>query len=287
MMGSRILVLPCGDPSHAFVVPRPCRSRGRLRLILLLLVVPLARAADAPGWYVGASVPVVFIDDTHTTTGAVVDVSPTAQLSYEAGTTTKYDAGFKLDGVLGYEFGNGWRAEGELFYAQSGVKSLTYTGITLPQIGRLPGETVVPVEGDVSQMGLAANLWYDFNPGSKWRPYLGGGLLWVHVDQGDLKFDEQALAQAVADSVAAATGQPAVPFPPGYVARAADTDSVFGYHLGLGLGYAWSDGITLHAGYRRQTTQEVAFEGRNANSRVDSTTDLRVHFFEVGLRYRF
>ena len=246
-----------------------------------------AHGAEAAGWYVGGSVPVAFIDDTHTSTGAVVNAGPGAEISYEAGTTSKYDAGFKLDGVLGYEFGNGWRTEGELFYSQSGVKSLTYTGITLPGLGTLPGQTVVPVEGDAKQMGVAMNLWYDFNEGSKWRPYAGGGLMWVRIDQSDLSYDEQALAQAVADSVSQATGQPPRPFPPGYVARVADTENVLGYHIGAGIGYEWSEKITVHAGYRRQTTRELSFKGSNANSEVESTTDLRVNFFEVGLRYRF
>ena len=246
-----------------------------------------AHCAEGAGWYVGGSVPVVFIDDTHTSIGAIVNAGPGAEISYEAGTTTMYDAGFKLDGVLGYEFGSGWRTEGELFYAQSGVKSLTYTGITLPGLGTLPGQTVVPVEGDVKQMGVAMSIWYDFNEGSKWRPYAGGGLMWVRVDQGDLSYDEQALAQAVANSVSQATGQPAPTFPPGYVARVADTENVLGYHIGAGIGYEWSEKITVHAGYRRQTTQELSFKGSNANSEVESMTDLRVNFLEIGLHYRF
>ena len=240
-----------------------------------------AHGAEGAGWYVGGSVPVMFIDDTHTITRTVVNAAPPS----EADTTTKYDAGFKLDGVLGYEFGNGWRAEGELFFAQSGVKSLTYTGITVitPQGPFTPplSEVVVPVEGDVKQMGAAMNLWYDFNEGSKWRPYAGGGLMWVRVDQSDLDYDEQEFAQRVAESLGAD------PFPPGYVARVADIENVLGYHVGAGIGYEWSESITVHAGYRRQTTQELSFKGSNATSEVESTTDLRVNFFEVGLRYRF
>ncbi|MYH50601.1 MAG: porin family protein, partial [Gammaproteobacteria bacterium] len=160
-----------------------------------------------------------------------------------------------------------------------------YTGITVitPQGPFTPplSEVVVPVEGNVKQMGVAMNLWYDFNAGSKWRPYAGGGLMWVRVDQSDLSYDEQAFAQAVANSLGAD------PFPPGYVARVADTENVLGYHIGAGIGYEWSEKITVHAGYRRQTTRELSFKGSNANSEVESTTDLRVNFFEVGLRYRF
>lgn len=246
-----------------------------------------ANAIEAAGWYVGGSIPVVFIDDTHTATDASVE-TPDGTLAYDAGTTTEYDAGFKLDAVAGYEFGNGWRTEGEAFYAQSGVNSLTYTGISLPALGMtLPGETVVPVDGDVKQMGLALNLWYDFNEGSKWRPYVGGGLVWVRVDQSDLSYDESALTQTVSDSVNQALGRPATPVPEGYVARVADTDSVIGYHVGGGLGYEWSERVTAHIGYRRQTTAALTFAGSNANSNVESRTDLKVNFIEVGLRYRF
>ena len=47
-----------------------------------------------------------------------------------------------------------------------------------------------------------------------------------------------------------------------------------------GVGYELSDSITLQAGYRLQLASEPALEGGNA-------TDLRVQFFEIGVRYYF
>ena len=65
------------------------------------------------------------------------------------------------------------------------------------------------------------NVWYDFNAASRWKPYLGGGLGFIRVNgclvcpfhgfeydatgQGDLEYDPQVPAQAVADALAETT----------------------------------------------------------------------------------
>ena len=67
----------------------------------------------------------------------------------------------------------------------------------------------------------------------------------------------------------------------------ADTDTAVGYHLGAGLNYRWSERITLHGGYRRQSTAGLTFTGSNSNSEVSSKTKLDVGFVEAGIRYRF
>ena len=262
-------------------------KRARALAAAALCLCAATAVAENSVWYVGGSLPLTFVDDTHTETGATVQ-TPNGPLSYTAATTTTHETGFKLDGVLGYEFGSGFRAEGEAFFAQSGVEKLTYTGITVPALNfTLPGKTVVPVSGNVRQMGLMANLWYDFNAGSKWRPYVGGGLGIIRIDQSDLEYDEAALTQEVSDAVNRALGQPTGPVPPEYVARVSDTDVALAYHLGAGIGYEWSDRVTVHLGYRRQATDELSFDGRNSHVTVESTTDLRIHFLEVGVRYRF
>ena len=54
-----------------------------------------------------------------------------------------------------------------------------------------------------------------------------------------------------------------------------------------GVGYRLNDSVTLQAGYRFQTGRDVEFEGSNNFGTADSETDMRVHFLEIGLRYRF
>ena len=39
------------------------------------------------------------------------------------------------------------------------------------------------------------NVWYDFNEGSRWRPFIGGGLGFVQVDWGGVDYQRGALEQ--------------------------------------------------------------------------------------------
>lgn len=57
--------------------------------------------------------------------------------------------------------------------------------------------------------------------------------------------------------------------------------------LGAGVGYRLNDNVILQAGYRLQAAGAAEFEGRNNFGSAHSETDMRVHFLEIGLRYRF
>ena len=77
--------------------------------------------------------------------------------------------------------------------------------------------------------------------------------------------------------------------PPGSIpdVRGADTGVI--YQIGLGLGYEYSDRITFQVGYRLMQTSEFEFSAKSpdGSASVKATTDLRVHLFEIGIRYRF
>lgn len=252
-----------------------------------------ARAADAKWgdgrWYVGLAVPVMFIDDTGSTTTGAQAVNPQAlaqRQSYTAKSTSEYESGFKVAGTVGYEIGRGFRVEGELFFARAEVAKVTYKGV--PAAGTID----IPVSGTADQIGAFANAWYDFDTGSDWIPFVGGGLGFIRVDQSRLKYDSQKLFR---DSYAAglrANGQPdqqvqqalaAVPDVP----EISTADTAFAYHIGLGMGYRLTDNVILQAGYRLQAASDLAFEGRNAAGTVKVTSGLRAHLLEIGLRYRF
>ena len=67
-----------------------------------------------------------------------------------------------------------------------------------------------------------------------------------------------------------------------------DTDTVFAYKVGAGLGYELTNHITVQVSYRFFKTNRLEFNGRNAiGNTVKATTDLQGHLFEVGVRYRF
>ena len=252
-------------------------------------------AAGAPGalaaergwadgsWYVGLNAPVMFIDDTEsTTTGSMVFGQPPASIPYRAMATSEHRTGFKVAGVLGYELGGGLRVEGELFFARAEIDRLTYRGVSSPAVAEPPMRVNIPISGTADQFGGLANVWYDIDTGTEWIPYVGGGIGFLRVDQGELDYDANALAQSIVARIA-----PGVTLPPGFVPEISTVDTTFVYHFGAGLGYPLTDSVTLQAGYRFQIGSDLGFDARNRMGKVEVETDMRIHFLEIGLRYRF
>ncbi len=257
--------------------------RGALAAVLVLgtAFAPEARAQDGK-FYVGLNVPVMFIDDTESTTsGTQAGLNPLAPMMavpYKSKSKSEYDTGFKVAGVVGYELGGGLRVEGELFFARAEVDKVTYKGVNaggdpVPGLGNVD----IPITGTADQFGGFASVWYDIDTGSEWIPYVGGGLGFIRVDQGDLDYDSNGLAEEII------RGQ----LPPGTVPDISTVDTVFAYHFGAGVGYRLTDNVILQAGYRFQAASDLEFEGENPGGSVRVESSLRAHLLEVGVRYRF
>jgi OmpA-OmpF porin, OOP family len=115
------------------------------------LVLPAAgaRAQDktppnaVPGYYVTGGAGLNFLEDADT-----------------GNTTYQYDAGGMGLGALGYQFGNGFRVEGEVAYRASGISGASNGGAS----------------GEANAASLMANGFYDLNTGTKFTPYVGAGL---------------------------------------------------------------------------------------------------------------
>ena len=138
------------------------------------------------------------------------------------------------------------------------------------------------VSGAAEQLGVMANLWYDLETiDDAWTPYIGGGLGFVRIDQGDLNYDTDALAAAVADAL-----NQQMP-PAGSVPVPADTDTALAFQIGAGVGYALSETATLQLGYRLQIVNGLEFNGTSLAGSVNTETDLQIHFLEIGIRQAF
>ena len=277
------------------------RISSNARLIVGAAVaacVALGGAASAEAqdgdWYMGLTMPLMFIDDTDSSsTGSLSQ--PQGMVEYTANVKTEHDTGFKFGGMIGRYLGSGLRVEGEIFMARADVSRLTNSSITVPAHSfTLPNELPVPVSGSAEQLGAMVNLWYDFDAGDTWTPYIGGGLGFVRVDQGGLRYDTGAVAEAVANALAQARaaqqGIPPEPLPPGSIPDApplSTTDTAFAYQIGGGIGYALSASTTLQVGYRLQMVNGLSYGGSNDALTISSNTDLRIHFLEIGIRYRF
>ncbi len=248
-----------------------------------------AQAQDGD-WYMGLTMPLMFIDDTDSTsTGSYSQ--PQGMVEYTANVKTEHDTGFKFGGMIGRYLGSGLRVEGEIFMARADVSRLTNSSITVPEHSfTLPGELPIPVSGSAEQLGAMVNLWYDFDVGDTWTPYVGGGLGFVRVDQGGLRYNTGAVAEAVANAMAAQQGIPPGSLPPGSIPESppiSGTDTAFAYQIGGGIGYALSDSTTLQVGYRLQMVNGLSYGGSNDALTISSNTDLRIHFLEIGIRFRF
>ena len=240
-----------------------------------------AQAQDG-NWYIGANMPLMFIDDSETSSSGSFTTQQ-GTTAHSATAKSEHDTGFKLGAMLGYRLASGLRIEGEVFMARAKVSRITNTNITV--MGNpLPIEVPLQVSGAAKQVGVMANLWYDLETiDDAWTPYVGGGLGFVRIDQGGLRYDTDALAEAVATAL---RRQP-VDLPDGFVPPPSATDTVLAWQVGAGIGYALSETATLQLGYRYQVVNGLEFSGMNANGMVNTETDLQIHFLEIGIRQRF
>ena len=163
-------------------------------------------AATASGFTVGARGALSILDSNSLSRSAIeFGGSQYGPL----GSTVDYDKGYSLSFLLGYALGNGLRLETEAGYINNGFKEINVKtpGVFTTQLG-LGG---TKLEGDLSALTLMLNAYYDINLGSNLVPYIGGGLGAAEMSSemkssaGDLLVD--------------------------------DTDSLFIYQVGAGLGY--------------------------------------------------
>lgn len=266
-------------------------------LCLVTAVAADARAADGNQgkWYIGANIPVMFIDNTETSvTGTTtVPVPPPGQsitTSYTTNGVSHYGLGFRIAGVVGYYVLPNLRIEGELFYGFARVKKTVYSGTSFtgpnPQNPQesvttsVPGKINQPIKGNTKMLGAMVNAWYDIPLDSDWSPFIGGGIGVFHTDFGSLRWNPDDLCIGIANTL----GQPAQP---GCGIRPADEDTVLAFQVGGGIGYRWTDATTLQFSYKFQMAPGLQFDGKNQVTDFNTKTDMKIHLFEVGLRYKF
>ena len=257
-----------------------------------------AAQAEEGAWYIGANMPLKFIDDSDSTSTTTFGQGQQA-INLQSTVRSEHDTGYKLGAVLGHHLDSNLRVEGEIFLARAEVSKLTHTGIALPGVPLPPAlleDVDIPVSGSSSQLGAMVNLWYDFDLGDTLTPYIGGGLGFIRIDQGDLRYDPNEVKNAIsARAAVAAPNNPMLQQLVGHLAplgaldvpRLSTTDTAFAFQIGAGIGYALSDSLTLHVGYRLQALDGLTFSGDNGMVSTTAETDLQVHFLEIGIRRLF
>jgi outer membrane autotransporter protein len=212
---------------------------------LAAAAAPTPAAAQDSGFYLGAGGGLNLLEDTD------------FGIAGPATVDNEYEAGFVLSGRAGYDTGTIWqlggiRGELELSYRDNEIDTHSVAALG----GSQPGST-----GTASTTALMVNAFHDFDTGTGFAPYVGGGVGYAWSELGD--YGIQAVPNVLDDS-----------------------DSGFAWQLGAGVGYALTRNATISLDYRYfRTSAEVTTSP--ATGARSNDVDLGSHSILVGLRYRF
>ena len=174
-----------------------------------------AKAEATEGWYARADV------------GYSVD----GEIDFQNGTTYDLDNDWMAAGGIGYALQNGFRLEGELAYRRNDISDNA---------------------ADLAATSLMANVFYDFNRGGRFEPYVGAG-----VGVVDLEFG------GAADQV--------------------DVDPGLAWQIMAGVAIGLTPQWDLDVGYRYFRGQDLSFAEGPSTGEMDYTHQA----VTVGLRYQF
>ena len=250
-----------------------------------------ARAADGP--YVGVGGGISLLNDSDVTAPARGPHPP-------LNATASLDTGFVVKGTAGYALTNGFRVEGEIGYRKNNLDNMnvkspgslvelaapavaagvnivagrpfypnplttTYANLLPPhQMAAQNAATgTQSLSGDISALTFMGNVYYDFDLGSGWKPYVGGGLGVASISLES----KSASGRTLAD----------------------DKDTVFAYQAGGGVGYEFATSedytITVSLDWRYFRTADPTFKGAVTGAEFD--TEIGGHEISLGLRYGF
>lgn len=247
---------------------------GKAVFALAVLVAPFIASPEVDaeqarsGWYVSGSAGVEFVTDA--------PFKSTSDSGVRRGEVT-FDPGPRLSGALGREWGN-FRVEGEIAWRRFKLDSLRYNHFTVAG-NPLPDAVIDSINPTVSADGtgsmwiLMANAWYDFDTGTKWTPYIGGGLGMLNI-----RFE-------VGGSLTVPPLPPVTTQPTDSTFSGDDTDWVFAYQIGAGVGYRLNDSVVIQFGYRFLDSSTIEFRWEDG-TKIDDP-HAHNHGLEVGFRYRF
>lgn len=183
----------------------------------------------------------------------------TPPASASSAITAEYDSGTAFGLTFGRAYISGMRPEGSVTYRNNKFKSVTFG----PGNGDLSGQTTEVVEGEAKSISLMGNLWYDFNPGGAFQPYVGGGLGMTRVgfDTFSIGNNTDGTPNVVADG----------------------DDTIFAYQVGAGVGIPLGSNLMVSLDLRLMAASSDAEIDGKDGSKV--STDYEASSAMLGLRY--
>jgi len=240
---------------------KPVTLKRIFGLFCAVVIMGTSTGAGA-GWYAALDAGTVFLEDSSSTASDAFGNS----VSFD----TEFDTGFGVHGAIGHSWG-GFRLEGEVSYRENDLDTFDITNVIAAGIGSLSDVGNGDFSGDVSALAFMGNAWYDFNTGSPWRPFLGGGLGVARISINDVAMTSLTLL--------------GVPIPlASPVPLADDDDWVFAYQVGAGIGFEVTPTTTISLGYRFFGTADPDFTDVNGDP---FDAEYHSHNVEIGLRFSF
>ncbi|HFC2028744.1 TPA: opacity family porin [Neisseria gonorrhoeae] len=211
---------------------------------------------------------------------------PTAQKKGKISTVSDYFRNIRTHSVhprvsVGYDFG-GWRIAADYARYRKWNNNKYSANTKLVKIGgneRLRNEQTLKTEHQengtfhaVSSLGLSTI--YDFDTGSRFKPYIGARVAYGHVRHQVRSVQQETVAVTTYPQNAASSVTTNAPIPqPAY--HESRSISSLGFGAVAGVGIDITPNLTLDAGYRYHNW------GRLENTRF------KTHEASLGVRYRF
>ena len=161
--------------------------------------------------------------------------------------------GFALDAGVGYDFGP-IRTELTYVYNRIGVDDIT----------RNKNWDSRSTRGG-NQNGIMASAYWDISTGTRWTPYIGGGIGWINQSMGNNKLVRTDNGGNVVRRINTGSG----------------SDDLFGWQAKAGVAYGvnWNTDIYAEAVYQGAESFRA---GRTSYDALDNNWG-----FKIGARYRF
>lgn len=196
-------------------------KRASFIVLSCLVVVCFTSTAYSDGVYVGGNVGLAMVNDSNMTIPGLA-----GEVGMPVGVEVELKMGVALGGVVGYDLGKA-RIEAEIAYQKSDLDKLS---MSAGGIG-----VSIDISGDMTSLALLGNVYYDFHNESAFTPYISGGVGFAKVSTNDLAIEGESGSED-------------------------EDDTVFAYQVGLGLGYAATEKVTIEAKYRYFATADLDFE---------------------------
>ena len=154
------------------------------------------------------------------------------------------------------EYDTGYTIGGAVGYMMEKFRlegELSYQANDIDKVSGAGGSE--PVNGDVTALTLLFNGYFDFDTGRFWTPYITGGLGYSKVEA-----DIDGLSE---------------------------DDNVFTYQLGVGVGFAMSETLTLDWRYCYLGAEDFSYRYSDPSGSITLDAAIASHNLTVGLHFAF